>query len=243
LEIDINGLKINYHDNSTDIGVIKEIFLEDPYYIMGIPNGSLVIDIGAHIGIFSLRCAKEKNCTVYSYEPCEDNYRLLINNICNNGLGDKIKAFRNAVSNKSEIREFYVDPYHYAGSSFYLKYFADKKAFDRPYNTEKVECITLKQIFDDNGIAHCNILKMDCEYEEKNILLDKDSSDILENIDKIILEFHCLSYGKEIAEHLKNKRFSLYCNNKFQFERGTIYANRDYANRDYTNRDVRGDKI
>lgn len=208
------------------MGVIKEVFFEDPYIITSIPNNSLVIDIGAHIGIFSLRCAKERNCTVYSYEPCEDNYKLLVDNIRNNHLDDKINASKKAVCNQSGMREFYVDPYHYAGSSFYLKYLAEKNAFGRHYYAEKVECTTLTQIFDDNNIEHCHVLKMDCELEEKNILLDKDSADILEKIDKIMLEFHCLPYGKEIAEYLKNKGFSIYCNNQFQFERGTIYANR-----------------
>lgn len=223
-EIEINNIKINYHDNSTDMGVIKEIFFEDPYRVVDIPNNSLIVDIGSHIGTFSLRCAKEKNCIVYSYEPCEDNYKLFVDNICNNNLNDKIKAFKKAVSNKSGVREFYVDPYHYSGSSFYLKYYADKNAFDRPYRTEKVECTTLKQIFDDNNITRCNILKIDCELEEKKILLDKDSSDTLEKVDKIMLEFHCLPYGKIIAEYLKNKGFSIHCNNQFQFERGTLYC-------------------
>jgi len=226
LEIEVDNIKINYHDNSTDIRIIQEIFFEDPYHIADIPNNSLIIDIGAHIGIFSMRCAKERGCTVYAYEPCEDNYRLLVNNIHNNGLEGKIKVFRMALSNQSGTREFYIDPYHYAGSSFYLKESAEKKTFDRPYYSEKVECITLKQIFGSNNIEHCYMLKMDCEEEEKNILLDKDSSDILGKIDKIIVEFHLLSYGKEIAECLKNKGFSLYCNNEFQFERGTIYADR-----------------
>jgi len=228
LEIEVDNIKINYHDNSTDIRIIQEIFFEDPYHIADIPNNSLIIDIGAHIGIFSMRCAKERGCTLYAYEPCEDNYRLLVNNIHNNGLEDKIKTFRMALSNQSGTREFYIDPYHYAGSSFYLKESAEKKTFDRPYYSEKVECITLKQIFDSNNIEHCYMLKMDCEEEEKNILLDKDSSNILDKIDKIIVEFHLLSYGKEIAEYLKNKGFSVYCNNEFQFERGTIYADRLY---------------
>lgn len=226
MEIEVGDIKINYHDNSTDIMVIQEIFFEDPYHVANIPNNSLIIDVGAHIGIFSLRCAKERDCTVYSYEPCEDNYKLLTDNIRNNGLENKIRAFRKAVSNQSGIREFYIDPYHYSGSSFYLKESAEKNTFDRTYYSEKVECITLKQIFDNNNIEYCHMLKMDCEEEEKNIILDKDSSDVLDKIDKIILEFHYLSYGKEIAEYLKNKEFSIYCNNEFQFERGMIYAHR-----------------
>jgi FkbM family methyltransferase len=163
---------------------------------------------------------------VYAYEPCEENYKLLIENIYNNSLSDKISAFRMAVSNKIGMREFYVDAYHYSGSSFYLKYFSNKKTFDRRFYAEMVKCTTLKQIFDDNNITHCNVLKIDCELEEKNILLDTEMSKILETIDTIIVEFHCLPYGKSIAEHLKNKGFSIHCNNQFLFEGGIIHAKR-----------------
>lgn len=223
----INGLKINYHDNSTDMGVIKEIFFEDPYQIGKIPLDSVVIDVGAHIGTFSLRCALERNCTVYAYEPCEDNYKFLIDNIRANNLDNKIKAFNSAVSDKNGTRDFCVDPYHYSGSSFYLKDFAEKKTFDRPFHVVKVECVTLKQIFDENKITHCNVLKMDCEMEEKRILLNKDSLDAIERTDKIILEHHSLSDGKEIAEYLRNKGFSVSSNNQFQAEGGILHAARN----------------
>ncbi len=226
-EIKINNMLIKYHDNSTDMGVITEIFHEDPYRLLNIPDNAVIVDIGAHIGTFSLRCAKEKNCMVFAYEPCEENYKLLCENIHNNSLGDRISAFRIAVSNKIGMREFYVDTYHYSGSSFYLKYFYDKKTLDRPFHAEMVKCTTLKQIFDDNKIIHCNVLKIDCELEEKNILLDPETSKIVENVDTIIVEFHCLLYGKSIAEYLKNRGFSIYCNNQFLFEGGIIHAVRD----------------
>lgn len=227
----INGIKIHYHDNSTDMGVIKEVFFENPYEIENIPENSLVIDIGANIGTFSVRCANEKNCTVYAYEPCEANYKLLVQNISENKLEDRVKTFKKAVSDRKSsengFREFYVDPYHYSGSSFYLKNAAEKKTFDRPYYTERVECTALRQIFEDNNIERCNILKIDCEQEEKNILLDKDIVNLLKMVDKIMLEFHILVDGKEITEYLKNNGFSISCNNHFQFERGMIYATRN----------------
>ncbi len=217
----INEIKINYRDNSTDNGVIKEIFFEDPYQIKNIPYNSTVVDVGAHIGTFSIRCANEKNSLVYAYEPCKGNYELLVDNIQINKLDNKIKAFNNAVSNKCENREFHIDPWHYAGCSFYLKDSAEKKTFDRPYYATTVECTTLKQIFNSNNITHCHLLKLDCEGEEKYILLDKDSGPLLKCIDMIIVEFHQLNEGIEIAEYLKNNGFSVSCDNNFKFERGT----------------------
>ena len=43
----------------------------------------VVVDLGAHVGTFSIWCAK-KGATVYAYEPSDFNYRLLKNNIESN---------------------------------------------------------------------------------------------------------------------------------------------------------------
>ncbi len=225
MEADIRDIKINYRDNSTDIGVIKEVFFEDPYFISDIPNNSLVIDIGAHIGTFSLRCAKERNCTVYSYEPCEDSYRLLIENIRNNRLEDKIKAFRMAISSRNTSREFYVDRYHYSGSSFCLKESAEKKTFDRPYYPENVVCTTLGQIFVDNNLSKCDILKIDCEGEERNIF-SSTSANILKMVDKMMLEYHLYVDGNEISKYLTNMGFSVFPEELPPVERNMLYATR-----------------
>ncbi|MDP3353734.1 MAG: hypothetical protein Q8S44_08345, partial [Flavobacteriaceae bacterium] len=76
----------------------------------------------------------------------------------------------------------------------------------------------------ENKITHCDVLKMDCELEEKPILLNKDSLDALERTDKIILEHHSLADGKIIAEYLKNIGFSVSSNNQFQAEGGILHA-------------------
>ena len=189
--ISINGVNISYRDDSTDMGVITEVFIEDPYKIMDIPNNAVVVDIGANIGTFSVRCANEKNCIVYAYEPCSDNYKLLVENISENGLEDRVKTFKKAVSDKKSSengsREFYVDSHHYAGSSFYLKESAEKKTFYGSYYAENVDCITLRQIFEDNNIEHCHILKIDCEQEEKNILLGGDNKDTVDILKRVFI--------------------------------------------------------
>lgn len=219
----INGLKIN-HRGSMDTGIIEEVFSINAYKVDEIPKKSVIIDVGANIGTFSLRCAHERDCTVYSYEAYEENYKVLVDNININNLNDKIKAFNKAVSNINGIRDFYVDPNHYGGSSFFLKWQSDRKAFKGTYHTLKVNCTTLKQIFDDNNITHCDMLKMDCEGEEKHILLNESSSTILDRIDNITMEYHCILYGKMLEEYLNNNGFSTYCNNQYQSEIGMLYA-------------------
>lgn len=63
--------------------------------------GIVVMDVGAHVGYFSLLAARKggPNGKVYSFEPEPQNYELLLKNIEVNGYTN-IVATRKAVSNK-----------------------------------------------------------------------------------------------------------------------------------------------
>lgn len=76
----------SYHDN-----IISEYIKKD----------SIVLDIGANIGIFTTKCANKCKC-VYSFEPYIKNYELLIKNININNFYNVIPFFI-AISNNLGI--------------------------------------------------------------------------------------------------------------------------------------------
>lgn len=106
-----------YRTNSTDSLVIGEIFGSYKgcaYTLESNPNlpdgfsvkGHTVLDIGAHIGVFS-RYALQEGCTrVIAYEPEPSNYDLLIRNLQPISENSKltIELHRAAVSAVSETR-------------------------------------------------------------------------------------------------------------------------------------------
>lgn len=214
----INGLKINYQSNERV--VIPEVYFEDPYRVGEIKQGGIVIDIGVCIGVFSIRCASERGCIVYAYEPYEQSYKLAVENIKINNLESKIKIFNKAVTGDIyNIRDFYILPNHFAGSTFY-------PGEGIPYTKVKVECTTLNDILKDNNLDRCDMVKIDCEGEEKHILKETDV-DTLEKIDKIVLEYHCYADGKEIMEYLRKMGFAVYSEigaELPQVERSELYA-------------------
>jgi tRNA G37 N-methylase Trm5 len=53
--------------NSDDRHVIFEVLIKK-IYPMKIKQGSIVVDIGAHIGCFTIHVARSR-CEVFSYEP------------------------------------------------------------------------------------------------------------------------------------------------------------------------------
>ena len=79
-----NGITFDAPAGTEDI--VHEVFDEDVYRVGTIPRGSVVVDIGAHVGMFALRCALERGCTVTCFEPHPDNLPTLRANVERHGV-------------------------------------------------------------------------------------------------------------------------------------------------------------
>jgi len=65
-------------------------------------NGNVVMDIGAHLGVFSLFAAKMGAKKVYAFEPVESTYEMLGRNVEINDLDDTISPVNKALGDKIE---------------------------------------------------------------------------------------------------------------------------------------------
>lgn len=63
-----------------------------------IPEGSVLWDVGANVGLYSVYAAKARKCQVFAYEPSVFNLELLARNIFQNGLQDRITIIPTALS-------------------------------------------------------------------------------------------------------------------------------------------------
>ena len=77
-------------------------------WIKTFEDNALFLDVGAHMGIFSLYSAKLKNANVVAIEPSLVNLSTLIKNILLNDLSDKIVVSSVGVSNKNEYENFFI---------------------------------------------------------------------------------------------------------------------------------------
>lgn len=59
-------------------------------WIDAIPEGSVLWDIGANIGLYSVYAAKKRGCLVYAFEPSVFNLELLARNAYLNGITDRM---------------------------------------------------------------------------------------------------------------------------------------------------------
>lgn len=91
---------------NVDIGIItRDVWIEQVYDRFYCPrNDDVVIDVGAHVGLFTLKVAKKVK-KVVAIEPHPLNYRFLIANITLNGLKNVIplKLALSSYSGKAKL--------------------------------------------------------------------------------------------------------------------------------------------
>lgn len=172
-----SGVRIRVRPGTADRGVMTAVGLADEYRLKGLSLcGGTVIDIGGHIGCFSIACAAT-GARVFAYEPMADSFELLSENIRVNGYGQRITAFPYAVWSKSGIV-----PIHRAAQN------AMHSVFGTGVPVE-AQAVSIEEIFACNGIRRCALLKLDAEGAEWEILAAAPK-EIFGRIDRIHLEFH-----------------------------------------------------
>ena len=188
-----SGLKIKIRKYSTDLMALTHVWLIEEYKSKNfeINDTDVIIDVGGHIGLFSLYASQFcKNGLIYSFEPVPENYDLLIDNVRSNDL-NQIKPFNLAVSNSNSDIKLYLNDDE-AGHSM----------FSKSSKSITVDSISLQQIFDNNNIENCNFLKLDCEGTEYEILENLPTS-YFDKIKKIVIEYHMADTHPELLENLK----------------------------------------
>ena len=146
---------IKLRKQSTDLMALIHVWLIEEYKKSGfqINQNDIVLDIGAHIGLFTLYASQF--CTkglIYSFEPMKDNYELLLENIKSNNL-EQVKFFNLAVSNSNDPIKLYINDDE-SGHSM----------FSQSSQNLMVNSISLKRIFDDNQIEHCDFPIQRCRW-------------------------------------------------------------------------------
>jgi len=202
---------IKLRKQSTDLMALIHVWLIEEYKKSGfqINRNDVVLDIGAHIGLFTLYASQF--CTkgsIFSFEPMKDNYELLLENMKLNNL-KQVKIFNLAVSNSNDPIKLYINDDE-SGHSIY----------SQSSQNLMVNSISLKKIFDENQIEHCNFLKLDCEGAEYEIIKNLPLP-YFKKIDKMIIEYHMADSNPELLIELKK----ILTRQNFKIETKSLFSN------------------
>ena len=204
-----SGLKIKIRKNSTDLMALTHVWLIGEYKRKNfeINRNDIVIDIGGHIGLFTLYASQFcKNGQIFTFEPMNENFDILSQNIISNNL-KQVKHFNLAVTNSNSPVKLYLNDDD-SGHSM----------FSESSESVTVNSISLKEIFDKNKIEHCNFLKLDCEGSEYEIIRHLPS-EYFQKIDKMIIEYHMADTHPELLDEL----MQILKSHNYEFKIKTLY--------------------
>lgn len=176
----IDGLEIEYCYSSVigkqlffqgsfeenEIIFLSKILLED--------SAPIVLDIGANIGLHSMKLARSgKNTKIYAFEPSPGTASILRKNIIKNSLANKVIVVPKAVSDKiCSITFFECEDNAYSS----LKDTKRKKVVNRV----KVPVTTIDEFVKENEISKISLIKIDVEGLETEVI--KGAENVLNNL-------------------------------------------------------------
>lgn len=150
--------------------------------LIKLPKNPVIIDLGGHIGTFSVYTSRllKNKCKIFIYEPDNENYSLLVKNIALN----KIKSI---LPNNLAISD-------YVGKGYLKKENMNNDAYHLDNSNKKItncSVSTLITVARNNNVKKVDLLKMDIEGGEYRIFQDQKSFNfIIKNVHYIFMEYH-----------------------------------------------------
>jgi FkbM family methyltransferase len=176
-----NRKQISVELNSdADESVFNEIFVERDYKSLEeiISNAkNPIIDIGAHIGLFSIYVRTlNTDVIIFDYEPEENNFKALKENFRLNHLEKNMVAKNLAVGESEGVKTLYVSQDSHNHS-----------LVQSTERSQKVQATTISKILQKAGTV--DLVKMDCEGAEFEIIKSMTKEDF-GKIKNIYIEYH-----------------------------------------------------
>lgn len=156
-------------------------------WIDSFEENSVLWDIGANVGLYSIYAAKKRNCLVWSYEPSVFNLELLSRNIFINGLYRQICILPFALSEHMGPNSMKMTTTEWGGA---LSTFGQNLGWDGKEVQEVFEFKTLGLTMDDAKvllkIPQPDYIKMDVDGLEHFIL--KGGREVLGLVKGVLIE-------------------------------------------------------
>ena len=98
---------------------VDTLFTKEPdtiEWIAEFPPETVLVDIGANVGMYTIWAAKTRDVRVFAFEPESQNYALLNRNIVRNGLQDRVIAYCLSLSDAPRFGRLGLSAFSVGGS-------------------------------------------------------------------------------------------------------------------------------
>jgi FkbM family methyltransferase len=190
-----NGAVIKYSLNEGDIQSVREVMIDQIYRVPESLLPSVMVDLGANIGLASIFYHFKYGCDVLMcVEPLKRNVKKLRENLAINGI--------DAIVHEAAISSV-------AGTLRFKEYLSSNVGHVDQNGDLLVNCITMDEILRDTPNNRIDVLKIDIEGHEQTFLSQNNSW--LNRIGAILIEFHpeVVDYGGSV-EILRANGFRYY---------------------------------
>ena len=153
-------------DGRPTVGMVIDVFEEGTTRLFQrlVKPGMLVMDVGAHVGYYTLLAARHVGPAghVYAFEPDSDNHATLLKNIELNGYHN-VDVVRKAVSDQVGDAQLYLSATVSGKHSMYQHGLPER-------GSVAVETTTVDSILEELGWPHVDLIKIDVEGAEVAVL-------------------------------------------------------------------------
>jgi FkbM family methyltransferase len=186
VEFQFGGQRFALRPSYADFYIFNEVIIEDGYKLSSLPRPlGTVVDLGTNIGLFSLKVAPAAE-RVIGVEPVRENFQLAQRLLDSAGLAHKVTLRKAAMAGKSGVSaRIYASNQNDGGHSVFRKHASQWGGV----RYEDVPAISLSDLFAQEGIRHCSLLKVDVEGAEFDIIANTPL-ELLASIDRILMEVH-----------------------------------------------------
>ncbi|MGQ9722672.1 MAG: FkbM family methyltransferase [Candidatus Jordarchaeum sp.] len=184
---------------SGDLIIIKEIFFDEIYErSYRLKKGDVVIDVGAHIGVFTLKASRlvDSERLVISVEPDPENYAMLLTNIRINSLKGVIPV-RVALMDESGTVKM-----SRSGDAI-----SHSVVLERSKKYILVPALTLDELLGKLGVKRFDFIKIDVEGAELQIMKGSKNNLISNKPSMAIASYHYPGEAKKVVKLLNSLEF------------------------------------
>ena len=148
------------------VGMVADVYEEATTRLFDrlLKPGMMAVDIGAHVGYFTLVAAKRVGPagTVLAFEPDTDNHAALLKNIAMNNY-QNITVAQQAVSDREGLAQLHLTQAGSGRHSMFHHGLPERGSVD-------IETTTLDATLEELGWPHVDLIKVDVEGAEVSVL-------------------------------------------------------------------------